>query len=72
MRSGVILEFVWGTKRLVSSDTYKITVKGTSSDEVFDNLEEEEFFDIMENLAQKFYETGSPQPSDIQTEIIGD
>jgi len=56
----------------VSSDTYKITVKGTQSDEVFDNLEEEEFFDMMENLAQKFYETGSPQPSDIQTEIIGD
>ena len=72
MRSGVIPEFVWGTKRLVSSDTYKITVKGTQSDEVFDNLEEEEFFETMENLAQKFYETGSPQPSDIQTEIIGD
>ena len=68
----MIPEFVWGTKRLVSSDTYKITVKGTQSDEVFDNLEEEEFFETMENLAQKFYETGSPQPSDIQTEIIGD
>jgi len=54
------------------TDTYKITVKGTQSDEVFDNLEEEEFFETMENLAQKFYETGSPQPSDIQTEIIGD
>ena len=72
MRSGVIPEFVWGTKRLVSSDTYKITVTRPQSDEVFDNLKEEEFFEIMEDLAQKFYETGSPQPSDIQTEIIGD
>ena len=72
MRFGVIPEFVWGTKRLVSSDTYKITVTRPQSDEVFDNLKEEEFFEIMEDLAQKFYETGSPQPSDIQTEIIGD
>lgn len=36
------------------------------------NLTEEEYFDIMENLSVKFYQTGSPNPKNIDTEIIRD
>jgi hypothetical protein len=35
-------------------------------------LTEEEYFDIMEDLAVEYYKTGSPNPSDIETEIIGE
>jgi hypothetical protein len=34
------------------------------------NLTEEQFFDEMEDLAQSFYETGEPDPSEITYETI--
>jgi len=36
---------------------------------IFTDLSEEEFFDAMEDLAQQFYETGSPEPHKITHEI---
>ena len=48
---------------------YTILHKG---EVLYKNLTEEEYFDIMEDLAIEFYQTGKPNPSDIHTEIIGD
>ena len=36
---------------------------------LFDNLTEEEYFDKMEELAEQFYDTGSPHPLELRTEI---
>jgi hypothetical protein len=48
---------------------YNILVDGRK---IYSNLSEEEYFDIMEDLSNMYYETGSPHPTDIDTEIIGD
>jgi len=37
---------------------------------LYEHLTEEEYFDTMEDLSQKFYETGSPNPSELETQII--
>ena len=34
-----------------------------------ENLTEEEYFDLMEDLAQQFYENKLPNPLDLTTEI---
>jgi|TARA_Y100000114_G_C11502220_1_gene204993 hypothetical protein len=51
------------------SERYSIYIKGV---EKFSDLSQFEFFDIMEDLAIEFYQTGKPNPSDIRTEIIGE
>ena len=33
-------------------------------------LTEEEYFDVMEDLAYEFYQSGSPHPNEIETEIL--
>lgn len=48
---------------------YNILVKGRK---IYSDLSEEEYFDIMEDLSVQFYETGSPEPTDIDTEILGE
>jgi hypothetical protein len=48
---------------------YNILCKGCK---IYSSLTEEEYFDIMEDLANDFYQTGSPNPNEIQTEIIGE
>lgn len=48
---------------------YNILLNG---EKIHSNLTEEEYFDIMEDLSVKFYQTGSPKPENIDTEIIGD
>lgn len=52
-----------------NSDTekYNILING---ERIHQDLSMDEFFDIMEDLAQKFYEEGSPHPSEVQPEII--
>ena len=35
---------------------------------IFTNISQMEYFDIMEDLAIEFYQTGSPHPNDIVTE----
>jgi hypothetical protein len=46
---------------------YNIICKGRK---IFSDISEEEFFDVMEDLAQQFYETGSPEPHEITHEIL--
>jgi len=50
-------------------DKYHIFCKGRK---IYSNLTEKEYFDIMEDLSIEFYRTGSPDPNDLETEIIGD
>ncbi len=53
----------------MSKETYNILCRGRK---IYSNLTEEEYFNIMEDLSIEFYQTGSPQPEDLETEIIGD
>ena len=46
---------------------YNILLKG---DKIFSSLTEEEYFDRMEDLSIEYYQTGSPDPNDITTEMI--
>ena len=73
MKSGVILVSELVTKKQESFDTmadkYNIICKGRK---IYSSLTEEEYFNIMEDLANDFYQTGSPNPNEIETEIIGD
>ncbi len=39
---------------------------------IYTALSEEEYFDVMEDLAIEYYKTGSPCPEQIETEIIGE
>ena len=64
-------------KKLVSSDLsnlgmvnkYNILRRGRR---IYRNLSEDEYFNIMEDLAIEYYETGSPNPNELETEIISD
>ena len=38
---------------------------------IYNNLSEEEMFDVMDELADQFYETGVPNPADLVVECIG-
>ena len=71
MKSGAILVLESVTKRQESFDManglYNIYCKGRK---IFSQLTEEEYFDTMEDLSQEFYQTGSPSPEDLETEII--
>jgi hypothetical protein len=51
------------------ADKYNILCKGRI---IYSLLSEEEYFNTMEDLANEFYQTGSPKPNEIKTEIIGD
>jgi hypothetical protein len=48
---------------------YNILCKGRK---IYSNLTEEEYFNIMEDLSVEYYQTGSPSPEDLETEIIGE
>ena len=37
---------------------------------IFEDLSEIEYFDMMEDLAVEFYQTGTPHPDEITYEII--
>ena len=51
------------------SNKYNIFCKGRK---IYIDLTEEEYFNTMEDLAIDFYRTGSPNPNEIETEIIGE
>jgi hypothetical protein len=53
----------------MSNEFYNILCKGRK---IYSNLTEEEYFDIMEDLADNFYQSGSPNPNELETEIIGE
>lgn len=37
---------------------------------IYADLSENEYFDIMEDFAVEYYQTGSPRPDELDTEII--
>ena len=47
-------------------ELYSITHKGKG---LFEDLTEEEYFDKMEELAEEFYENGTPHPLELRTSI---
>ena len=71
MKSGVILAFALVTRRQESSEMtnerYNIICKGRR---IYTALTEEEYFNTMEDLSIEFYQTGSPRPEDLETEIL--
>lgn len=50
-------------------EKYNILCKGRK---IYSLLTEEEYFQIMEDLSIQFYQTGSPKPEELETEIIGE
>ena len=72
MKFGVILVLESVTKSQESSDRmanerYNILCKGRR---IYTSLTEEEYFNTMEDLSIEFYQTGSPKPEDLETEIL--
>lgn len=51
----------------MSNESYNILCKGRR---IYSNLTEEEYFNIMEDLSIEYYQTGSPNPEDLETEIL--
>ena len=71
MKSGVTLVFALVTRRQESFDManerYNILCKGRR---IYTALTEEEYFNTMEDLSIEYYQTGSPLPEDLETEIL--
>jgi len=53
----------------MNNESYNILCKGRK---IYSNLTENEYFNIMEDLSIEFYQTGSPNPNELETEIIGE
>ena len=51
----------------MANERYNILCKGLR---IYTGLTEEEYFDTMEDLSIEFYQTGSPRPEDLETEIL--
>jgi hypothetical protein len=51
----------------MANETYNILCKGRR---IYTSLTEEEYFNVMEDLSIEYYQTGSPRPEDIETEIL--
>jgi len=47
-------------------EVYNIYCKGRK---IYSSLTQSEYFDIMEDLSIEFYQTGTPRPEDLDTEI---
>jgi len=66
----VILVSELVTKKLALSDMISELYTILHKDKVlYENLTQMEYFDTMEDLSLKFYETGSPNPSELKTII---
>jgi hypothetical protein len=50
-----------------NSTKYNILCKGRK---IYSDLTEEEYFNTMEDLAMEFYQSGSPHPEELETEIM--
>ncbi len=51
----------------MSNERYNILCKGRR---IYTGLTEEEYFNTMEDLSIEYYQTGSPLPEDLETEIL--
>jgi len=49
------------------AEAYNILCKGRR---IYSHLTEQEYFDVMEDLSLEFYQTDSPRPEDLETEIL--
>jgi len=71
LKFGVTLAFALDTKKQelfdMANESYNILCKGRR---IYTGLTEEEYFDTMEDLSIEFYQTGSPRPEDLETEIL--
>ena len=52
---------------MMTNESYNIYCRESK---IYSDLTQEEYFDIMENLSIEFYQTGSPRPEELHTEII--
>jgi len=71
LKSGAILVSELVTKRQglfeMKTESYNVYRNGRK---IYTHLTQDEYFDIMEDLSIEFYQTGSPSPEDLYTEII--
>ena len=67
MRYGAIQEFVWDMKKPESSK-YRYRIRH-NQEVLGDNLTTEEYCDMMEDIAQQYYEGKFPNPLSLTTEI---
>ena len=51
----------------MSNERYNILCKGRR---IYTGLTEEEYFNTMEDLSIEYYQTGTPRPEDLETEIL--
>jgi len=51
----------------MANQRYNILCKGRR---IYTGLSEEEYFNTMEDLSIEYYQTGSPKPEDLETEIL--
>ena len=51
----------------MANERYNILCKGRR---IYTSLTEEEYFNTMEDLSIEFYQTGSPSPEELETEIL--
>jgi hypothetical protein len=51
----------------MANELYNILCKGRR---IYSSLSEEEYFNVMEDLSIEYYQTGSPKPEDLETEIL--
>jgi hypothetical protein len=49
-----------------SDETYNILCRGRK---IYSNLTAKEYFEVLENLSIEYYQTGSPKPEELETEI---
>ena len=50
----------------MTNEFYNIYCKGRK---IYTHLTQSEYFNIMEDLSIEYYQTGSPRPEDLETEI---
>lgn len=50
-----------------SNERYNVYINEVKS---YSELTEEEYFDLMEDLAQEYYKNGTPRANEIRTETI--
>ena len=51
----------------MSNERYNVLCKGRK---IYSHLTEEEYFNVMEDLSVEYYQTGAPNPEDLETEIL--
>jgi len=54
---------------MANRESYNIYRNGSK---IYTNLTQGEYFDIMEDLSIEYYQTGSPSPEDLYTEITSE